>query len=66
MDKPSGSGKITKTAKGPHGILSARAEGLFHTKRFLPQLMTNRLKKAVKRLEYIGRQSAKKAGFKTR
>ena len=65
LSKPSGSGKIIKTAKGPHGVLSARAEGLFHTKRFLPQLMTNRLKKAVKRLQYIGRQSAKNAGFKT-
>lgn len=65
LNKPSGSGNVGKTAKGPQGIITGRADGLWHTKRFLPELMTNRLKKAVKRLEYIGRESAKKAGFKT-
>ena len=65
LNKPSGSGKVDKTSKGPQGLISGRADGLFHTKRFLPELMTNRLKKAVKRLQYIGRQSAKNAGFKT-
>lgn len=61
---PMGGGKVVKTSKGPHGAIDARADGLWHTKRHLPRLMTNRLKKAVKRLEYIGRQSAKKSGFK--
>ena len=61
---PFGSGKVAKTSKGPKGTIDARADGLWHTKRHLPKLMTNRLKKAVKRLEYIGRQSAKKSEFK--
>ena len=60
-----GTGKVMSSRKGPYGLISAKADGLFHTMRFLPQLKTNRLKKAVKRLEYIGRQSAKKSGFKT-
>lgn len=64
LNVPSGTGRMIKTGKGHDGLITSAADGLFHTKRFLPQLMTNRLKKAVKRLEYIGRQSAKKAGFK--
>lgn len=66
LTKATGSGRLAKTQKGWDGLISAMADGLYHTKRFLPHLMRNRLKKAVKRLEYIGRQSAKKAGFKVR
>ena len=57
---------MTKTAKGPYGLISGAAKGLWHVKRHLPALERNRLIKAVKRLEYINRQAIKKAGFKTR
>ena len=62
----SGKGTLIKTSKGWDGNIQGRADGLFHTVKFMPQLMTNRLKKAIKRLEYIGKNGAKKAGFKTR
>lgn len=66
LDKATGSGKLITNKKGTEGLLTAMADGLYHTKRQVPHLMRNRLKKAVKRLQYIGRQSAKNAGFKTR
>ena len=62
--KSSGGGSMHKTIKGPYGLINGSAKGLHHAKRFLPQLRSNRLKKAVKRLEYIGRAAAKQAGFK--
>jgi len=62
----SGSGIMVKTRKGHDGKITARADGLFHTMRFLPHLRRNRLEKAVKRLEYIGKKVAKESGFKVR
>lgn len=62
----SGKGSMTKTAKGPYGLISGAAKGLWHVKRHLPALERNRLIKAVKRLEYINRQAIKESGFKTR
>ena len=66
LGKATGIGKLVTNRKGTEGLLTAIADGLYHTKRQVPHLMRNRLKKAVKRLQYIGRQSAKNAGFKTR
>ena len=62
----SGNGRMAKTSKGPYGLISGRAKGLWHVHRHLPQLERNRLIKAVKRLEYVNRQAVKNAGFKTR
>jgi hypothetical protein len=64
LGRASGIGFMEKTRKGPYGNIVAKADGISHTFKHLPKLESNRLKKAVKRLEYIGRQSAKKSGFK--
>jgi len=62
----SGGGKMAKSSKGPYGLISGQAKGLWHVNKHLPALERNRLIKAVKRLEYVNRQASKKAGFKTR
>ena len=66
LAKTTGSGRMTKARKGPAGNISGSADGLWHTNRHLPALQRNRLIKAVKRLEYIGKKAAKESGFKTR
>lgn len=62
----SGGGRMAKTNKGPYGLISGRAKGLWHVHKHLPKLERNRLIKAVKRLEYVNRQAAKSSGFKVR
>ncbi len=64
VGKVSGSGRMSKTGKGAYGLISGRAKGLSHVFRLLPMLERDRLIKAVKRLEFIGKQASKKAGFK--
>lgn len=64
--RTSGDGNMKRAKKGPIATISGRADGLWHAVKHLPRLQRNRLIKAVKRLEFVGRQSAKKAGFKTR
>lgn len=64
LGKASGSGRMARTAKGPYGLIHGRSPGLYNTNRFLPMLERDRLIKALKRLQFIGRQAAKKSGFK--
>jgi len=64
VGKTQGQGRMARTAKGAYGLISGKAKGLSHVFRLLPMLERNRLIKAVKRLEFIGRQASKKAGFK--
>jgi hypothetical protein len=64
MGQVSGHGRMTKTARGAVGIIWGKAPGIFYLNNQIKRLQTDRLIKAVKRLEYISRQSAKKAGFK--
>lgn len=65
VPKSGGRGFMTKTSEGSTGNISGSADGLFHVIRHLPKLRTDRLKKAVKRLQYIAKAMAKKSGFKT-
>ena len=64
VGKTSGQGRMAKTGKGAYGLISGRAKGLSHVFRLLPMLERNRLIKAVKRLQFMGREASKKAGFK--
>ena len=64
VGKTQGQGRMARTDKGAYGLISGRAKGLSHVFRILPMLERNRLIKAVKRLEFIGRAASKKAGFK--
>lgn len=66
LGKATGSGRLITTQKGTEGLLSARADGTYHTNRFVPHLMRNRLEKALKRLQILAKAAAKKAKLKTR
>ena len=66
LGKVAGSGRLITTRKGTEGLLSARADGLYHTNKLVPQLMRNRLEKALKRLQILAKAAAKKAKLKTR
>ena len=66
LGKATGSGKLTTNKKGTEGLLTAMADGLYHTKRQVPHLMRNRLEKALKRLQILAKAAAKKAKLKTR
>lgn len=60
----SGSGSVAPSKKGTKGEITSRAGGLFHTERFIPEIMRNRLVKAVKRGEFLMKKAAKDSSFK--
>ena len=62
--RASGSGKITKGARGTVGIIKGKSGGLYHVIRHLPMLRKNRLIKALKRGEFVMKKAAKDADFK--
>jgi hypothetical protein len=66
VGKVSGGGRMSRTAKGAYGLIRGSAPGLSHVFRNLRRIERDRLIKAVKRLEFIGKQAAKKSGFKVR
>ena len=65
IGKATGSGRLITTQKGTEGLLSARADGLYRTKQLVPDLMRNRLEKALKRLQILAKAAGRKAKFKT-
>ena len=64
MGKVAGGGKMAKTTRGAVGIIWGRAPGVYYLNKQIKRLQRDRLIKAVKRLEYLGKQASKKAGFK--
>lgn len=59
-----GFGRMANTSKGPYGVVRGSAPGLWHVFPKLQMIQRDRLIKAVKRLERIGKDAAKKAGYK--
>lgn len=64
LDKAFGSGVMMKDGRGTKGEVTSRAGGVFHTTRFLPDIMKDRLVKAVKRGEFLMKKAAKDSKFK--
>lgn len=64
--RASGAGRMARTSKGPYGLIRGSSPGLWHVFKRIPTIERDRLIKAVKRLEFIGKQAAKKSGFKVR
>jgi hypothetical protein len=64
--RASGAGRMARTGKGPYGLIRGSSPGLWHVFKRIPTIERDRLIKAVKRLEFIGKQAAKKSGFKVR
>jgi hypothetical protein len=60
----SGNGKTAMTSKGPYGLVVSKVPAKYHVERLLPMIYKDRLIKAVARLRRIGKDSAKKSGFK--
>lgn len=60
----SGQGRIAEASWGPYGLIYGRLPAKRHVDRLLPMIEKDRLIKAVARLRYMGRQAAKKSGFK--
>lgn len=63
LSKPKGSGRMSEISLGPQVIIKAKANGLFHTNRFVGKVQADRLIKARKRLKTVTRLAAKKAKF---
>ena len=64
IGKVSGGGKMARTSNGAYGVIFGRAPGLAHLYGKTKSIQRDRLIKALKRLEFIGKQASKNAGFK--
>lgn len=65
LNNTKGSGKMSRITIGPQVVISGKADGLFHTRKFMGKARVDRLIKAKKRLLTVTRTAAKKAKFKT-
>lgn len=64
FSRANGSGRMARTSKGAYGLIRGSSPGLWHVFKRIPTIERDRLIKAVKRLEFIGKAASKKAGFK--